>query len=127
MRRLAVWTVLMTTLGAFTILPAGRARAECRLDEGTGITSCRLYVQPVPDRAIRIGDGRTSAFVWWSMFWYNAGLNPFGLSDNADCRRDTVDGPTTTSTYGNIYLVQLRTSAGVPVTDASSVCVFEGN
>ena len=74
----------------------------------------------------RIGDGRTSSFVWWSTFWYNAGLNPFGLTDNAGCRRDTVEGATTTSTYGNYYLVQLRTADGVPVTEASAVCVFDG-
>jgi hypothetical protein len=64
--------------------------------------------------------------VWWSMFWYNAGLNPFEITDNADCRRDTVDGATTTATYGNYYVVQLRTAAGVPVTDGSAVCVFDG-
>ena len=49
-----------------------------------------------------------------------------GSTDNAGCRRDTVEGATTTSTYGNYYLVQLRTAAGVPVTEASAVCVFDG-
>ena len=41
-------------------------------------------------------------------FWYHAVGEPVRADDNADCRRQSVDGLTTTFTYGNYYVVQLR-------------------
>jgi hypothetical protein len=127
MRRAFVVAVLVGTCTVAFLVPPNRAAAECKTDELTRVTTCRLYLAPEATRATPIGDGRTSAFVWWSIFWYNAGDNPFELSDNAYCRRDAVDGLTTTYTFGNVYLVQLRTMAGLAVTQPRTVCVFEGS
>jgi len=126
-RRLLVASILVSVYVAALGARSERALAECRLDEGTGIATCRLFAPRVPDRATPIGGGRTPAFVWWSTFFYNAGNNPFGLDDNAYCRRESALGLTTTYTFGNVYAVQLRTAAGAPVTPARSVCVFDGS
>ena len=42
-----------------------------------GVTTCWLSVPPSPNRATPVGDGRTSAFVWWSILLYSGGYNPF--------------------------------------------------
>jgi hypothetical protein len=104
----------------------GRAHAECTTSEITGVTTCRLYLQPLPTRATPIGDGRTSAFVWWSILMYGGSYNPF-LDGDSTCVRVASDGATNTYTYGNVYAVQLRTTTGAQVTPYRSVCVFEGD
>jgi len=127
MRRLFGALVLVVSVCSSALFcPPRHARAECRVDELSGVTTCWLSVPPSPNRATPVGDGRTSAFVWWSILLYSGGYNPFNPYGESDCRRESVSGATTTYTFGNVYAVQLRTTDGAQVTPYRAVCVFEG-
>jgi hypothetical protein len=125
-RRIAFGTLVAIAfvLGMF-VVDTTTVSAECSTDPFSGETTCFLRYSPVPDRAVALGDPRSSSFVWVSLFWYSEADNPFEI-DNDYCRRATVVGLTTTYTYGNIYLVVLRNAAtGENVTTPQAVCAFD--
>jgi hypothetical protein len=127
MRRRLGGLVLVASVSSSALLcPPRHAGADCGVDEFSEVTTCRLSLPPLPNRATPVGDGRTSSFVWWSILLYSGSWSPFTDADS-NCVRVTTDGQTNTYTYGNVYAVQLRTTAGHPVTTAKGVCVFDDN